>query len=364
VIIHDFGILHASRPDFSSCAPAAEWLHQLFLRESIMQAIVLSAFGAPLSQQDIARPVAGPGQVLVRVHASGVNPLDTKIAAGKADHAGTVLPAILGIDLAGVVDSVGDGVKGFARGDRVYGMTGGIGGVAGSLAEYAAVDADLLAAMPDYLSMREAAALPLIFITAWEGLVDRAQVGAGKTVLVHGGAGGVGHMAVQLAVALGASVYATGSAAQRIAIEGMGAVFIDRASKVEHYVQQHTGGEGFDIVYDTVGGEVLDLSFRAARRYHGHVVSCLGWGTHALAPLSFRAATYSGVFTLLPLLSGKGRAHHGDIMREASRLIAAGKLTVMLDPTRYTLNADSVSAAHRALAERSASGKVVVQLAD
>jgi NADPH:quinone reductase-like Zn-dependent oxidoreductase len=322
----------------------------------------LNTFGAPLTQQDIARPAAGPGQVLVKVHASGVNPLDSKIAAGKADHARAVLPAVLGIDLAGVVDSVGDGVQGFAPGDRVYGMTGGIGGVAGSLADYAAVDARLLARMPEQLPMRDAAALPLIFITAWEGLVDRARVSAGKTVLVQGGAGGVGHMAVQLAAAHGAQVYATGSAGQRVVIESLGAVFIDRDTPVEDYVQQQTGGEGFDIVYDTVGGAVLDASFRAARRYHGHVVSCLGWGTHALAPLSFRAATYSGVFTLLPLISGEGRAHHGDIMREASALAAAGKLKVLPDTTRYTLTADSVSAAHRALGEGTAKGKVVVEL--
>lgn len=327
-----------------------------------MQAIVLSAFGAPLTQQDIARPAAGPGQVLVKVHASGVNPLDTKIAAGKADHARAVLPAVLGIDMAGVVAAVGEGVTAFAAGDRVFGMTGGVGGVGGSLSEYVAVDASLLARMPDHLSMREAAALPLIFITAWEGLVDRARVGAGKKVLVQGGAGGVGHMAVQLAVALGAQVYATGSASQRAVIENMGAVFIDRESEVEDYVLHHTGGQGFDIVYDTVGGAVLDASFRAARRYHGHVVSCLGWGTHALAPLSFRAATYSGVFTLLPLLTGEGRAHHGDIMREASALAEAGKLKVILDPVRYTLGADSVSAAHRALTEGTARGKVVIEL--
>jgi NADPH:quinone reductase-like Zn-dependent oxidoreductase len=327
-----------------------------------MQAIVLSAFGAPLTQQDIARPVAAPGQVLVKVHASGVNPLDTKIAAGKADHARVMLPAVLGIDMAGVVAGVGEGVIDFAPGDRVFGMTGGVGGVAGSLSEYVAVDAQLLARMPDSLSMREAAAMPLIFITAWEGLVDRAHVGAGKTVLVQGGAGGVGHMAVQLAVALGAQVYATGSASQRATIESMGAVFIDRESEVEDYVLRHTGGQGFDVVYDTVGGSVLDASFRAARRYHGHVVSCLGWGTHALAPLSFRAATYSGVFTLLPLLTGEGRAHHGGIMREAGALAAAGKLKVILDPSHYTLDAASVSAAHGALAAGTARGKVVIEL--
>lgn len=330
--------------------------------EQTMKAVVLNAYEAPLALTEIARPEAGPGLVLVRIKASGVNPLDLKIAAGKADHAKAVLPAILGIDMAGVVEAVGEGVTGFAPGDEVWGMTGGVGGVQGSLAEYAAVDARLLAHKPASIGMREAAALPLVFITAWEGLVDRARVTAGKTVLVHGGAGGVGHVAVQIAKAFGAHVHATGNASQRATIEGYGAVFIDyESSSVEDYVMQHTGGEGFDIVYDTVGGATLDASFRAARCYHGHVVSCLGWGTHALAPLSFRAATYSGVFTLLPLLSGRGRANHGAIMAEAARLVDAGKIRVLLDEHRYSLA--KVLQAHNAVRDRTARGKVVVEIA-
>ena len=329
---------------------------------STMQAVVLTAFAEPLAVQAIARPVAGPGQVLVRVHASGVNPLDIKIAAGQAGHAKAVLPAVLGIDMAGVVEVLGEGVTGFQVGDAVYGMTGGVGGVQGSLAQYAAVDAGLLAIKPANISMREAAALPLVFITAWEGLVDRAAVKAGQTVLVHGGAGGVGHIAVQIARALGAKVFATGSAAQKAQIEAYGATAIDyTTSSVADYVAQHTGGAGFDVVYDTVGGATLDASFQAARLYGGHVVSCLGWGTHALAPLSFRAATYSGVFTLLPLLSGKGRAHHGAILREATRLIEAGKVSVRLDPRTYAL-AD-VARAHADSVSGNAQGKLVVDVA-
>jgi NADPH:quinone reductase-like Zn-dependent oxidoreductase len=328
-----------------------------------MKAAVLNQFEQALAVTDVQRPTAGPGQVLVRIAASGVNPLDTKIVAGKAGHAQAQLPAILGIDMAGVVEAVGSGVSGFAPGDEVYGMTGGIGGVPGSLAQYAAVDADLLARKPRSIGLREAAALPLVFITAWEGLVDRARVSAGMKVLVHGGAGGVGHMAVQLARAMGADVYATGSAGQRQTIEGYGATFIDyQAESVDDYVRQHTGGAGFDIVYDTVGGATLDASFRAARLYHGHVVSCLGWGTHALAPLSFRAATYSGVFTLLPLLSGQGRANHGHILREAAKLVDAGQLRVQLDAGRYTL--DTVNQAHQALTAGNARGKLVVAIAN
>ena len=311
-----------------------------------MKAMTIETAGAAMIPGDIPKPVAAAGQVLVRIHASGVNPLDAKIAAGKAAHARMPLPAVLGIDMAGVVEAVGPGVTAFAPGDAVFGMTGGVGGVQGSLAEYAAVDADLLAHAPRSISLREAAALPLAFITAWEGLVDRARVQAGQSVLVQGGAGGVGRMVIQLALARGAQVTATGRASQREAIESMGARFIEQV-----------GEEEFDVVYDTIGGEVLDASFRAVREYGGHVVSILGWGTHSLAPLSFRAATYSGVFTLLPLLSGKGRAAHGAILREAAQLVDAGKLSVSLNPQRFTLA--QANQAHQALG----SGKVVVDLA-
>ena len=328
-----------------------------------MQALVLTTFASPMTIEHLPVPQPGPGQVLVRIAASGVNPLDTKIAVGAAPHARPRLPAILGIDLAGTVAAVGEGVTAFHIGATVYGMAGGIGGIQGSLAEYGVFDAALLAPVPPGLSLREAAALPLVFITAWEGLVDRAHVKAGDSVLVHGGAGGVGHMAVQLAVALGARVYATGSAASRAVIEALGARFIDyRTSTVDDYVAEHTGGAGFDIVYDTVGGATLDASFQAARIYGGHVVSCLGWGTFALSPLTARAASYSGVFTLLPLLSGEHHARHGAILCEANKLIGAGKLKVRLDARRFTLH--TVHDAHMAQMDGSARGKLVVEVQD
>src|SRR5450432_1274891 len=232
-----------------------------------MRAAVLDTSGASFRLAQVAQPKAESGQVLVQVKASAVNPLDIKISAGEAAHARQSLPAILGIDLAGVVEAVGPGVTSFRNGDEVFGMTGGVGGLQGSLAEYAAVDADLLAPKPANLAMRDAAAVPLIFITAWEGLVDRAAVHAGQKVLVHGGAGGVGHIAVQIARAFGADVFATGSAASKTFIEGLGAVPIDyRKMPVEDYVAQYTGGRGFDIVYDTVGGATLDASFNAVCR--------------------------------------------------------------------------------------------------
>src|SRR5271163_2719376 len=152
---------------------------------STMRAVVLEEYNSHLRLTEMARPKAGAGQVLVRVMASGVNPLDTKIRTGNGGHARQTPPAVLGMDLAGVVEEIGAGVTGFRVGDEVYGMAGGIGGLQGTLAEFAAVDPELLAKKPAGLSMREAAALPLSFITAWEGLVDRAGVREGQRVLVH-----------------------------------------------------------------------------------------------------------------------------------------------------------------------------------
>lgn len=324
-----------------------------------MRAAILEAHDRPPRVTTISTPAIGPGDVLVRIHASGVNPLDTKIHAGAAPHARHPLPAILGLDLAGVVERVGRDVVRVAPGDEVYGMTGGVGGLPGSLAEFASVDAALLAIKPANLAMREAAALPLIVITAWEGLIDRAGVTAGQNVLIQGGAGGVGHVAIQIARAFGASVFASGSAAQRATIERLGAVFIDRSRAVDDIVAAHTGGRGFDVVYDTVGGPVLDASFAAVRRF-GHVVSALGWGTHALAPLSFRAASYSGVFTLLPLLTGEGRDRHGRILAEATRLVETGRLMPLLDARHFTL--DTVGDAYALIRDRAATGKLVVDV--
>lgn len=328
---------------------------------SLMRALMIDAAGGAFRSVQLPRPIPHRGEVLVRIHASGVNPLDAKIRAGAAAHARHPFPAVLGMDLAGVVESVGPGVTAFGEGDEVYGLTGGVAGLQGSLAEFAAVDAELLAPKPSNLSMREAAALPLIVVTAWEGLVDRACTQAGQKVLVHGGAGGVGHVAVQIAKALGAEVFATASASKAATVQRFGATPIDYAtSTVDQYVALHTAGEGFDVVYDTVGGATLDASFRAARTYGGHVVSCLGWGTHALAPLSFRAATYSGVFTLLPMLTGKGRANHGRILDAARKWVESGRLVPLMNERRFDLN--SALEAHQELDSPRAPGKIVIDI--
>ena len=327
-----------------------------------MKALVLVEFNSPYQLKELDTPVVGKGQVLVKIAASGVNPLDLKIKSGQAAHAQAKLPAILGIDMAGTIVAIGHEVTGFKIGDEVYGMTGGIAGVPGSFAEYAAVDAALIAKKPANLSMHDAAAIPLIFITAWEGLVDRANVGPGKNVLIHGGAGGVGHIAVQISKAKGANVFATVSPAQNELMKKYGATPIDYKNlTVEEYVQQYTAGEGFDIIFDTVGGATLDASFKAARQYYGHVISILGWGTHHLAPLSFKGATYSGVFTLYPLITGKGKAHHGEILQDATKLIESGKLIPNVDPVIFKF--EDIEHAYQYLENGHNKGKVVIDIA-
>ena len=325
-----------------------------------MRAWIIEHPEGPFTAADLPLPILTAGEVLVRIHASGVNPLDTKIRAGKAAHAKQPLPAVLGLDMAGVVEETGPGVTAFRPGDEVYGMAGGVGGHQGTLAELIAVNADLLAHKPRSLSMREAAALPLITITAWEGIIDRAKVQPGQKVLIHAGAGGVGHIAVQLAKARGAEVFATVSTEKQHIVENFGATPIDyRTLSTEQYVAMHTNGEGFDVIYDTVGGATIDASFAAVKRYTGHVVSCLGWSAHSLAPLSFRGATYSGVFTLMPLLTGFGLTHHGEILCQAAALADSGKLRPLLNQQTFTTS--NIEAAHD-LVSSGALGKVVVDL--
>ena len=321
--------------------------------------VVKDADGA-FEAEERPLPALAAGQVLIRVAASGVNPLDTKIRAGKAAHAKHPFPAVLGIDVAGTVQAVGAGVAHLHVGDEVYGMTGGVAGLQGSLAEFQAADASLVARKPANLSMVESAALPLAAITAWEGLVDRAQVHPGHSVLIHGGAGGVGHLAVQLAVAFGAKVHATVSPEKALIVKGFGAEPIDYLRQTpEEYINMSPGGSGWDIVYDTVGGSVLDTSFKLVKKYTGHALSCLGWGSHSLAPLSFRGASYSGVFTLLPLLTGEDRAHHGEILKHVAELVEMGNLRPLMAEKVY--GSAEIDLAHEA-AERGGVGKIVVEL--
>ncbi|MEK9725589.1 MAG: zinc-dependent alcohol dehydrogenase family protein [Rhodospirillaceae bacterium] len=327
-----------------------------------MKALALTATGSPDNFQMIERDPTPlkPGYVQVRVHATSVNPVDCKIRSLGLPF-GPDLPGVLHGDVAGVVEAVGDGVTAFNVGDRVYGCAGGVKGEDGALAELMACDADLLSPLPDGLDFAEGAALALVAITAWEGLVDKAQVRPNQKVLIHAGAGGVGHVAVQLAKAKGCEVYATVSGPDKAAlVEGLGATPINyREADVDAYVALHTGGAGFDVVYDTVGGDNIPLCWQAART-NGTVISCQTNSTHDLTPLHIKGLTHIGVLMLIPLLSGNGRAHHGLILREIASLAEAGKMRPILDPVPFTL--ETAADAHRHWEARDHVGKIAIRV--
>jgi NADPH2:quinone reductase len=310
---------------------------------------------------DIDVPAIKPGHVLVRVAATSVNPIDIKIRKMRPPFA-PALPAILGMDVAGTVETVGEGVTGFRPGDEVFGCAGGLADMPGALAEYMLADARLLALKPANLTMAQAAALPLVTITAWDALFDRARIKAGQFVLIHAGMGGVGHVAVQLAKSCGARVATTVSSADKaILARSLGAdeIINYREEKPEEYLARLTGGRGFDVVFDTVGGPNLDASFLAAGP-GGTVISTNTRSTHDLSLLHAKALTLSVAFMLLPLITGQGRDRHGEIMARAAALAQSGKLRPHLD---RTFPLEDAAKAHDFVDSGRAVGKVVIQVA-
>lgn len=171
-----------------------------------MKAQIIEKFGEATEFKvvDLPIPEVIPHHVLIRVLATSVNPVDYKIRGGIVPDIAPDFPAVLHGDVAGIIEKVGEGVNNFQPGDEVYGCAGGVKGMGGALAEYMLADAALIAKKPKSLNMRETAALPLVAITAWEGLIEKAQIQSGQTILIYGGTGGVGHIALQLAKSCGA----------------------------------------------------------------------------------------------------------------------------------------------------------------
>ena len=237
-----------------------------------MRAIELAEYGGPERLKLATRAVeqAGPGEVLVAVHGSSVNPIDWKLREGYAKEWWPLeLPAVVGLDLSGVVVALGAGVEGWRCGDAVVAYLGMKGH--GAYAEYARVDAAALAPKPKSIDFVHAGAYPLVALTAWQALVDKGRVAAGERVLVHGGAGGVGSFAVQIAKARGAHVIATGSARNHAFLRSIGAdeVIDYKATRFEDAV------DDVDVVFDTVGGDTTARSADVLRR-GGRLVTIAG----------------------------------------------------------------------------------------
>ena len=325
--------------------------------------MVLNTYGetATFEGADVEAPTVKPGHVVVRVAASSVNTVDTMIRSmGKDLPFAPDFPAILGMDFAGTIESVGDGVSRYAKGDEVYGCAGGLADLPGALAEFMLADVSLIAHKPKNISMRQAAALPLVAITAYEGL-QRAGSIAGEKLLVHGGTGGVGHVAVQLAKHYGAEVFTTiSNAADAAIVEGYGVTAINyKTDTVEDYVARYTHGWGFDVVYDSVGGDNLVKSFEACR-LNAHVITTVSLLELDLTLAHFKGLSIHVVFMLIQMLHKYNRYSHSAILADISRIVDNGGLVPLLDEQRFQLH--EVQKAYAHLSSGSATGKVVVEV--
>ena len=329
-----------------------------------MKAMVIKSYGASdvFELDTVAKPEVKTGTVLVKIAATSINTVDMMIRQMGEELAplNPPLPAILGMDFAGIVEAVGEGVVAYKVGDEVYGCAGGLADLPGALAEYMLADVDLIAHKPETISMREAAAIPLVGITAYEGLT-RAGVKQGQKVLVHGGSGGVGHIAVQLAKSFGAEVFSTGGGESQLAlIEKLGATGINYVNEsVEDYVSKHTDSNGFDVVFDSVGGANISKSFEAAA-LNGQVATTVAMLELDLTLAHFKGLSLHVVFMLIPMLHNLKRKTHGEILRKLAIAVDSGALKPVVDPQQFAL--EDVSKAHDLLASGKAVGKVVVDI--
>jgi NADPH2:quinone reductase len=315
--------------------------------------MVTPQFGGPdvFEERDVERPEPGPREVLVRVIAAGTNPVDAKLRSNGGSR-GLEAPIILGADISGVVEEVGPGVTGHAPGDEVY-YTPEVSGPRsnGSYAQYHVASADIVAKKPASLSHEEAAAVPLAGGTAYEAIVRRLAVRVGETVLIHGGAGGVGSFAVQIARAAGARVLATAGPDNQETLEELGAdVALDyRSQDVAGLALDDTGGRGVDVVLDTVGGETVESSIPATRPF-GRIATILG-AQGDLTPLYRKNQTLYGVFLT------RERAR----LEEMSGLIERGLARPLV---AEVLPLEEVGKAHERLDSGHGRGKVVLRVAE
>jgi len=328
-----------------------------------MKAMVINQFGdtSVFEEMVLPLPQVVPGHVLIKVKATSVNPLDCKIRQG-GTYAGLVkqFPMILHGDIAGTIEQIGDGVTQFSIGDDVYGCVGGLLDMGGGLAEYIVADENLITHKPKTLSFLEASALPLVALTAWEGLITYANTQKNQTVLIHGGTGGVGHIAIQLAKWLGAKVFSTSSSDKLELLKKIGADgAIDyQKSDVKSYVTQYTGGDGFDVVFDTVGGDNFNKCIEAAALF-GKVITVIPPNNADLNAARNKGLSLLFVLQPLPLLTGERRQDYGKILAQISELVDHGAIKPLIDPQRFTVS--QVGLAHAHLESGKAVGKIVLE---
>ena len=347
--------------------PGRSGLNDCRNAEAFLKAVILRQAGGPeeLQLSDIPKPrLPSPSHILVRLRAAGVNPVDYKLR-----KSGTFfpdrLPAILGCDGAGIVEECGKDARRFRPGDRVFFMHGGYGDAPGTYAQWTTVPEYAAAVLPDGVSFEEASALPIPFITAWEALSRAGQLEASAPVLIHAGAGGVGHLALQLARNRGLLPLTTvrGEEKAREARTN-GAIHTIDPGKTD-FVQatlDFTGGKGVQLVVDTVGGETFCRSFDATALY-GHVSTLLEKACDEATVVRAKRRNLSLHFVLVlspSLLNLAGEvARQTRILESGARMLASGAITVRIS---RSLPLDRVREAHDLIETGHTSGKIVLTI--
>ena len=330
-----------------------------------MKAILMTQTGSSetLALRDIPEPeITADTHVKIKLHAAGVNPIDTKLRRGGVFYP-NALPAVLGCDGAGEIVALGNAVTQFAVGDKVWYCHGGLGKEQGNYAEFNVLDQRWLTAMPQTSSFTEAAAGPLVLITAWGALYARGGLQAGQTVLIHAGAGGVGHVAIQLAKLKGATVIATVSSvakAEFVQQLGVDAVINYKQDDFVKQVMQITEGQGADLVFDTVGADVFQRSI-AATAHFGRIVTLLDPGQLDLSEVRMRNLLIGFELMLTPILKGlnAAREQHVAILRQCAEKIDRGELRLKITETLPLAQARQ---AHELLETGHMLGKLVLRI--
>ena len=333
-----------------------------------MKAILMTAVGDPhvLQLADVQEPtLQSPTEMLVRLKAAGINPIDTKLRS-RGTFQPDRLPSILGCDGAGIVEAIGAEVSKFKVGDEVYFCNGGLGFHQGNYAELTTIDEKFAAHKPKSLSFEEAAAAPLVLLTAWEALYDRGnlQSNSSANVLIHAGAGGVGHVAIQLAKLRGANVCTTiSSEAKARFVRDLGAD-LAIAYKQTDFVEaalNWTKGDGVDLAFDTVGGKLIEQTFPAVKIY-GDIVTILESPVDIVWKVArTRNLRFSFELMLTPMLLGNTvlQIKQAKILSECAALFDSGKLKIHVGEVFQLADA---AKAHQLLETGSMTGKIVLKI--
>ncbi|HFD11092.1 MAG TPA: alcohol dehydrogenase [Crenotrichaceae bacterium] len=331
-----------------------------------MRAIAITESGSAeiLKIRDLPIPeIHSPTQVLVRLKAASINPLDIKIRQNK--NAFPVQPtAILGCDGAGIIEATGSDVTDYQVGNAVFFCQPGLNGRQGTYAEYVVVDQEVLAHKPETLSFTQAAAIPLVLITAWEALFDRVNTKQDSQILIQAGAGGVGHIAIQLAKLAGARVATTVSTEQKLAfVKQLGvekAIRYQQQNVVEE-IMHWSNQQGVDLAFDTIGDEVMQQCFSSVRCY-GDVVTILtptsetDWSEARLKNVRFTQELMLTAFFLNDTALMK---HQSEILKKCTPDFNNGILTTRV---ARIFPLDDVASAHQHLQENAPIGKVVLEI--